>query len=92
MKSIIQREKECFICRNTYGLEDHHIFTGPNRKHAEKYGLKVWLCHAHHTAGPMAVHRNRAVMRRLQQIGQAAFERTHTRAEFLKIFRRNYCE
>jgi hypothetical protein len=51
MKSIIQLNKNyCYICREQTGyiverrgLEEHHIFGGPNRKLSEKYGLKVYL-------------------------------------------------
>ena len=52
-KSIMQHEKECYICRKLVGagvplpgagLEEHHIFGAANRKLSEHYGLKVWLC------------------------------------------------
>lgn len=89
MKSIIQTEKECFICRTTYGLESHHIFPGANRSNSEKYGLKVWLCHRHHT-GADSVHKQPGIMKRLQKVGQEAFEKTHTREEFINIFKRSY--
>lgn len=90
MNSILQNEKKCFICRTSEGLEDHHIFPGPNRKHSERYGLKVWLCHRHHTGSDAAVHVDRPTMRWIQQEGQKAFEKTHTREEFLRIFKRSY--
>lgn len=47
-KSIIQTEKECYICRRWYnvrttrGMEEHHVITGPLRPFAERNGLKVW--------------------------------------------------
>ena len=50
-KSIIQEDREhCFLCgRNAhadyFGLDEHHVFFGYNRKKSEKYGLKVYLCH-----------------------------------------------
>lgn len=73
MKSILQTEKECFICRDTRMLECHHIFGGANRKISEKYGLKVYLCKAHHKA----VHRNRALGDELRRIGQRAYEKRY---------------
>ena len=48
MRSILQDKKSgrCYICENWRGddsiksnLEEHHIFYGPNRKLAERYGL-----------------------------------------------------
>nr|DAG81083.1 MAG TPA: Recombination enhancement function protein nuclease, DNase, HYDROLASE.4A [Caudoviricetes sp.] len=88
--SILQTEKECFVCRTTQDLQDHHIFFGTaNRKQSEKYGLKVWLCMRHHT-GDRGVHFDKGLDRKLKEMAQAKFEETHTREEFIKIFGRNY--
>ena len=90
MKSVIQKEKCCYICRRTYLLESHHIFRGTaNRKKSEQYGLKVWLCRSHHT-GPEGVHNNPSLDRKVKQLGQQKFEETHSRKEFLREFGRNY--
>lgn len=90
-KSIVQREKECYICRYlageqgyygelpSTGLHRHHIMFGTaNRKKSEHYGLWVYLCVAHHEYGPDAVHTNRNVRIFLCQIGQQAFERKYS--------------
>lgn len=97
--SILQRKDgTCYLCIRLDGdyrrkpLQEHHIFGGPNRIHSEAHGLKVYLCIDHHTAGPAAVHNNADNMRMLQKDGQRAFEREHTRAEFMKIFGKNYLE
>lgn len=91
MKSIIQSEKECFICANIKNLESHHIFHGTaNRKLSEKYGLKVWLCNDHHT-GSGGVHRSKEFDNHLKRIGQKAFERKYgSREDFMRIFGKNY--
>ena len=34
-KSILQKDKECFLCTRMQDLEQHHIFGGPNRKWSE---------------------------------------------------------
>ena len=95
--SILQsKDGTCYLCTRLDGyygrkqLQEHHIFGGPNRIHSEAYGLKVYLCIEHHTCGPAAVHNNAEYMRLLHQDGQRAFERDHTREEFMKIFGRNY--
>lgn len=98
MKSILQDEnnKECYLCRQLFGwhitgrLECHHIFGGGNRKNSEMYGLKVFLCHHHHNTPPLGVHFNALNMEFLRAKGQLAFEKNHTREEFIKIFGRNY--
>ena len=38
------------------------------------------------------VHNNADNMRKLQRDGQRAFEREHTRVEFMNIFRKNYLD
>lgn len=99
-KSILhQNDGTCFLCIMLDGNEmihrtihEHHIFGGPNRSLSEVEGLKVYLCLRHHIDGPEAVHNNIRNMRYLQQIGQQAFESTHSRAEFMQKFGRNYLE
>ena len=71
-------------------MECHHVIYGTsNRKNSEKYGLKVWLCHRHHT-GDEGVHFNKDLDLMLKQTAQKEFEKTHTREEFMTIFGRNW--
>lgn len=59
-KSIICiDDTKCFLCGAYAPLEEHHVFSGYNRKASEKYGLKVKLCHACHNEPPEGVHHNR---------------------------------
>lgn len=90
MKSIIQKEKRCFLCGSIRNLEKHHIFGGANRKWSEKYGLTVELCPFCHRDNQEGVHGNREKMDALHRIGQEAFEKTHTREEFRGIFGKSY--
>lgn len=91
-KSIIQKEKRCFIhnCGAT-NIEDHHIFFGPLRKISEKHGFKVWLCAEHHR-GQIGPHHNTDANLVLKRICQATFEINHSREEFMKIIGRNYLD
>lgn len=98
MKSIIQKQKYCYLCDALHGewnersLEEHHIFAGTaNRRQSEKYGLKVYLCQDHHRDGKEAAHRSRKSAQLLHEIGQTAFETQHgSRQAFMNIFGRNY--
>ncbi len=91
MQSIIQKRKECFKCYAKNDLHSHHIFGGTaNRKSSEKYGLKVWLCGLHHNLSNDGVHFDKELDAELKKIGQAKFEETHSREEFMQIFGRNY--
>lgn len=86
----------CFLCslEGNYQeyevLQEHHIFGGPNRDLSEAYGLKVRLCLLHHMFSDVSAHGNRETADQLHQLGQEAFEQTHTREEFMKLFGRNY--
>lgn len=78
-KSILQTEKECFVCKTT-----------SNRKQSEKYGMKVWLCQRHHT-GTNGVHFNKELDTKLKQFAQGEFEKEiASRQDFKRIFGRNY--
>lgn len=100
MKSIMhdKRDRTCYLCMKLYDddsikavLQEHHIFGGTaNRKLSEKYGLKVYLCLAHHLTGPEAVHKDAKVAILLKQEGQRTFERIFSNLDFMKIFGKNY--
>lgn len=92
MKTILQHEKECLVCKTPY-VEDHHVFYGRAlRPLSEKYGLKVWLCYRHHRDHKLGVHHNKVLDNKIKQMAQRKFETTHTREEFMKIFGRNYLD
>ena len=87
--SILQKEKVCMVCKTTRNLESHHIFGGPRRKASEAYGLKIWLCHEHHT-GNQGVHFQKDLMDELHEYGQMVFESIYGEEEFFKVFGKNY--
>lgn len=97
-KSIIQTEKECYICRELYNVEntgrldEHHIYFGTaNRAQSEKYGMKVWLCLGHHTGTNDSVHKNRTADLFLKCRAQEIFEeKIGTRDDFREIFGKSY--
>lgn len=91
-KSIVQNDmSHCFVCYARGNLHIHEIFFGnANRKKSIEHDLYVSLCPRHHTASNDGVHHNKALDLRLKKIGQAAFEKTHTREAFMQIFGRNY--
>lgn len=90
-RSIIQSEKECFVCKTTLNLHEHHVFFGTgNRKISEKYGMKVWLCQEHHT-GRNGVHFDRQLDLLIKTVAQGTFEKEiGNRDEFRRLFGRSY--
>lgn len=95
-KSIIQTDKtRCYFCgRNAYadywGIDEHHVFSGANRKKSERYGLKVYLCHnSCHLNG---VHKNAELNRWLRADVQKKAMKHYgwTTEDFIKLFGKNY--
>jgi hypothetical protein len=95
-KSILQDDyTTCFLCGangSVDPLEEHHVFGAANRKHSERYGLKVKLCGDRcHRNGKRSVHRNADVADKLKEIGQKAWIITYgSPDDFMDIFGRNY--
>lgn len=90
MKSIIQTDKQCFLCGRECFLEKHHIFAGTaNRRISEREGLWVWLCHDCHTGKHGAQYEQENNLY-LKQTAQMAYEQTHTRSEWMGLIRKNY--
>lgn len=97
-KSILQeKDGRCYLCMILHGdfrdhkwLHKHHAFGGSRRKASEAEGLYVWLCPDHHELSPEAVHRSYAMMRLVQEDAQRAYEKAHTREEFMKLTGKNY--
>ena len=90
-KSILQKDKECYLCRRFYnlctvrGLEEQHILYGHGRRAlSEQYGLKVWLCH--HNEPPLGVHFDPGARRVLEQAAQFAFDELHGPGSFARVF------
>lgn len=96
MKSIVQPDRtKCFLCgRNAqadyWGLDEHHVYGGHNRKLSEEYGLKVYLCH--HSCHLFGVHKNaelsRALKAKVQKIAMALYG--WSVEDFRRIFGKSY--
>ena len=96
-KSIIQENKECYLCRYLYdfenqmNLQEHHCIHGTaNRALSELYGLKVYLCINHYTAGISAVHKDRSMDLILIKQAQKKFEELYGHNKFMEVFKKNY--
>lgn len=92
-KSILQTDRECYLCGGQNILDEHHVFGAANRKKSEKYGLKVYLCHdSCHIFGKNSVHQNATVNNALQVKAQEkAMEHYGWSVDdFRNIFGKNY--
>jgi hypothetical protein len=91
--SLIQKRRECYICHSVYTLHKHHIFFGRgNRRVSEAHAFTVYLCAEHHNLGNVCVHNNREMDLMIKRQCQKEYEKTHSRAEFIKLIGKNYLE
>lgn len=93
MTTVLQENKECYVCGKTEGLNSHHVFPGSRRKISEKYGLKVWLCVYHHTASKDSVHENpnKGLDLKLKQMAQTYYESYYgSRDDFIQEFGKSW--
>lgn len=96
--SIIQKHKECYICRAKYyecnvkDLELHHIVYGRGRRIevSDKNGFVVWLCSFHHKDSRYGVHHNAKYSLTLKRICQTIYEEKHSREDWIKLVGKNY--
>jgi len=93
-----KQDGTCYLCillSGDYGrkqTQEHHVVFGTsNRRLSEQYGLKVYLCFAHHQhdGGPDAAHRNKDIRRMLEKEAQRAFEKTYPDKDFRTVFGKN---
>lgn len=80
----------CFYCKKFCDTARHEIFYGTGRRElCKEDGLWVPLCPYHHDFEHQ-VGLEFESGKTLKQVGQHAYERTHSREEFIKRYGRNY--
>ena len=77
----------CYLTGVEHNLDRHHCLNGALRDWSEKNGLWVYLNHEVHMA---LHHKNPKLARGLKMAAQQAYERTHTRDEWMQAVRKNY--
>lgn len=92
-----EKTGQCYLCMKLHDdysvkqVQEHHVIFGQGkRKLSEKYGLKVYLCLYHHTAGPEAVHRNAELAGMLKARAQRRFQERFPDLDWMQIFQKNY--
>jgi hypothetical protein len=92
VKSLLQRNKACYVCGTTLNLHLHHIFYGTaNRKLSDEDGCVIYLCLNHHT-GAQGVHHNRKIDLILKARCQIEWQKQNnkTKEDFIKRYGRSY--
>lgn len=89
--SILNNLDKCFVCGKPKEAI-HEVYFGKNRQVSIKNGFCVGLCHAHHNMSNEGVHFNIALDMALKKLYQEEYEKTHSRAEFIRLIGKNYIE
>ena len=92
VKSLLQRNKACYVCGTTLNLHLHHIFYGTaNRSLSDKDGCVVYLCVDHHT-GTTGVHHNQKLNITLKQKCQIAWQEQNNKTveDFIDRYGKSY--
>ena len=92
MKSILQKNKECFITGRTDRLHKHHVMNGPLRGKSEKYGLYIWLVPELHNMSSKGIHYDQTFDLRVKMHAQKVFEEKYGHELWMKEFHKNYLE
>ena len=92
-KSIIDNNKQCYVCGNRNNLHYHHIFFGKNRKNADSDGLTIYLCYEHHE-GTNGVHgkNGHELDIRLKQIAERNWLEYYDKTidDFIRRYEKNF--
>ena len=94
MKSILQTDKKCYITGQTFGLHRHHIFAGGRRKISEREGFWVYLAGWLHNESENGVHgkNGHELDLKLKRDCQIAYEKNHSREEWMLLLGKNYLD
>lgn len=91
IKSVLKtRPGLCYLCKRQGATALHHVYFSFNRWMSDENGFVVFLCPSCHTESPTSAHKCRDTDLYLKRRCQAAYEKNHTRDEFMRLVGRNY--
>ena len=91
MKSILQKNKECFVTGRTDGLHKHHVFEGTsNRRKSEKWGLYIWLIPELHNMSSKGIHFNYNFDLKVKKFAQKRFVEEFGYEKWMDEFHKDY--
>lgn len=94
-KSILQGDtKECYITGQTNNLHRHHCFAGSRRQISEREGFWVYLAGWLHNQSNHGVHGKdgHELDLMLKKHCQIAYEKEHSREDFMALIGKNYLD
>ncbi len=77
---------KCCVCGPKSRIEINEVYEGSYRGSSIKYGMVIPLCNLCHKR----FHKDRLFALYYKSLFQKEFEKTHSRTEFLSIFKKDY--
>ena len=91
IKSVLKtRPGLCYLCKRQGDTALHHVYGAFNRWMSDENGFVVFICPDCHTESTTCVHMCRDTDLYLKRRCQVAYEKNHTRDEFMRLVGRNY--
>ena len=93
--SIVQFNKECYVCKTKQNLHRHEIFYGTaNRKKSIEDGCTVYLCGKHHNLSKDGVHFDIELDTKLKRLGEICWLEYYGKEidDFIARYGKNYLE
>lgn len=90
--SILQDNKECYVCGSKTNIHTHEVFFGKNRTKSIEDGCCVYLCGKHHNQSKEGVHFNHSLDLKLKQHFQLQWMKYYNKEteDFIKRYGKNY--
>lgn len=90
--SILQEEKQCYVCGTIYNIHIHEVFFGKNRKKSIEDGCCVYLCGKHHNQSNEGVHFNHSLDQELKKQMELQWLKYYNKTieDFIKKYGKNY--
>lgn len=86
--SILQRDKNCFVCGTNQNIHIHEIYFGKNRQKSIEDGCCAYLCANHHNMSNAGVHFNHELDMYLKQLCQTRWMEFYNKD--IEKFRQRY--
>lgn len=90
--SLMQDNKQCYVCNTTLNIHTHEVYHGKNRKKSIEDGCCVYLCGRHHNQSNAGVHFNKELENILKKEMQLYWMKYYNKTidDFIKRYGRNY--
>lgn len=90
-RSLMSKDKTCYLCGTPLNLHKHHIYGGANRKLSEKWGCWCWLCERHHNMSNAGIHFDKDLDDEIKEVCQILWEKKNgTEEDFRAVFGKSY--